>query len=230
MLTKEIVAQALPANLKTAATQELVDTINSAVADPFVAEQVRDNFISYANVLSDGKYKMADYLNAVQYVSYKLMNKTDYDSYCLTFPARHAALLAKGNGKKEISAYVAAYSKGKLVNAILEQSVIPSWVLNQDKYQAAINVQADLMVNAQSEKVRSDAANSLLTHLGKPKETGGFQINIGAQQASGMNELRDLLSNIAEQSLKMIDQGATVKDIAGHRIFEEEAVYVPTTT
>lgn len=222
MLTKDQVEKALPANLKSSVSQQLVDQINNVVADPLIAEQVRDNFISYSNVLSEGKFKMDDYLNAVQYVSYKLMNYSNQESYSRTFPQRYANLVAKGASKKDISAYVAAYNKNILVNKILEQSVIPSWVLNQDKYQDAINVQADLMVNAQSEKVRSDAANSLLTHLAKPKE-GNFQLNIDARESSGMNELRDLLTSIAKKSIEAIDQGISVKEIAGQRIFNNEA-------
>ncbi|MNO13170.1 hypothetical protein D3C76_27980 [compost metagenome] len=222
MLTKEMVAKALPASLKSSVTQQLVDTVNNVVSDPLIAEQVRENFLSYSHVLQDGKYKMEDYLNAVQYVSYKLMNKSNQDAYFLTFPHRHAALVAKGASKKDISAYVAAYNKNQLVNKILEQSLIPSWVLNQDKHQEAINVLADLMINAQSEKVRSDSANSLLTHLSKPKESG-FQLNINAQESSGMNELRDLLKNIAQQSIQNIEQGQPIKEIAGQRIFTQEA-------
>ena len=61
-----------------------------------------------------------------------------------------------------------SYNKNKLVNLILEQSMIPSWVLNQDMYQKALNVQCELMLTANSEKV-SDAANSILTHLKPPQ-------------------------------------------------------------
>lgn len=229
MLTKDQVEKALPANLKSSVSQQLVDQINNVVTDPLIAEQVRENFLSYSNVLSEGKFKMTDYLNAVQYVSYKLMNYTNQEAYFRTFPQRHATLVANGTSKKDISAYVAAYNKNILVNKILEQSVIPSWVLNQDKYQEAINVQADLMVNAMSEKVRCDAANSLLTHLAKPKE-GAFQLNIHAQESSGMDELRSLLTSIAQQSIAAIDQGISVKDIAGQRIFDNETANATATT
>uniref|UniRef100_A0AAU6VZC9 Small terminase subunit n=1 Tax=Pseudomonas phage Arace01 TaxID=3138526 RepID=A0AAU6VZC9_9VIRU len=221
MLTVQEVAKALPANLKTAATQALVDKVNAVVSDPLVAEAVRENFISYTNVLSDGKYKTEDYLNAVIYVSYKLMNYSNQDAYFMTFPQRQAALMARGASKKDISSYVAMYHKGKLVNAILEQTLIPSWVLNAPLYQEAINVQADLMHNSPSDKVRSDAANSLLTHLSKPKE-GNFQINIGLQETSGMNEMRELLRQMASKQLEAIDSGVNTKEIAGQRIYEPE--------
>lgn len=222
MLTVQDVAKALPANLKSAATQQLVDKVNNVINDPLVAEAVRENFISYTGVLTDGKYKTEDYLNAVIYVSFKLMNDTNHDAYCKTFPHRYAALVAKGTSKKDMSSYVAMYHKGKLVQAILEQTLIPSWVLNAPLYQEAINVQADLMHNSMSDKVRSDAANSLLTHLTKPKE-GNFQINMDMRETSGMNEMREMLKAMASKQLDLIDSGVTTKEIAGERIFEAEA-------
>jgi hypothetical protein len=225
MLTKEIVERAVPANLKNAVTQSLVDQVNNAAADPLIAEQIRNNFVSYTGVLKDGKFKTEDYLNAVCYVSYKLMGDTNKDAYFKAFPARYQALLQKGTSEKDISAYVSAYAKGKLVNLIMEQTLVPSWVLNQDFYQRALNVQADLMINAQSEKVRTDAANSILTHLTKPKEAGPL-INIDARETSGMTELKDMLGKLAAQQLSLIQGGVTAKEIAAQRIIDATDVTV----
>ena len=195
-LTVQQVQHALPPSLKSAVTQQMVDNINNAVADPLVAEQIRNNYLSYTSVMKDGKFKTDDYLNAVMYVSYKLMGYSNQDAYFKTFPQRHAALVAKGTTSKDISAYVSAYNKGKLVNLIYEQTLVPSWVLNQDLHQRALNVQADLMVNAQSELVRSNAANSILTHLQKPKESTAL-INLDLRETSCMNELKDTLTKLA---------------------------------
>lgn len=226
-LTVDQVAKALPANLKSAATQSLVDMVNNAVADPLVAEQVRNNFLSYTNVLKEGKFKTEDYLNAVTYVSFKLMGYSNQDAYFRTFPARHQALLAKGTTSKEMSAYVAAYHRGKMVNLIMEQSLVPSWVLNQDLYQKALNTQAELMVSSASDMVRTTAANSILTHLAKPKDQN-FQLNIDVNESSGMNELRDALTRMAVQQQQLIQSGMTTKEVAGQRIIEGEAVNVQT--
>jgi hypothetical protein len=221
MLTREMVERALPANLKSAATQQLTDQINTIVADPLIAEQVRENFISYSGVLKDGKFKTEDYLHAVAYVSFKLMGNSNQDAYFRTFPQRHQALVAKGTTTKDISAYVAAYARGKLVNLILEQSLVPSWVLNQELYQKAINVQADLMMTANSEKVRTDAANSLLTHLTKPKEAGPL-VSIDMRETSGMSDLKIMLTQLAQNQRQAIQDGTSTKDIAAQRIIDIE--------
>ena len=213
MLTLDTVERALPANLKSAATQELVDQINNAVSDPILAEQIRNNFISYTSVLRDGKYRTEDYLKAVMYVSYKLMGDTNKDAYLKTFPDRHQALVARGATDKDISAYVSAYSKGKLVNAVMESTLVPSWVLNQDIHQRAINRLAHLMVHAQSEKVQSDSAAALLTHLGKPKEAGPL-INIDMRPTDGMNEMKEMLQRMAQMQQAALSAGVSAKDIA----------------
>lgn len=223
MLTLDQVQKALPPNLKTSATPGLVDLINNVTTDPIFAEQVRNNFISYTGVLRDGKYKTEDYLNAVTYVSFKLLNHSNQDAYFKTFPQRHANLVAKGTSSKDIAAYVSAYNKGKLVNAIMEQTLVPTWVLNQHLYQEALNVQADLMANSGSDKVRCDAANSILTHLAKPKEAGPL-INIDMRETSGMNELRDALAQMARQQQQLISSGVSSRDVAAQKIMNAEVI------
>ena len=219
-ITKELVARALPGNLKSAATDQLADMINQISADPLIAEQIRENFLSYASVLKEGKFKVEDYLNAVAYCSYKLMGDSNQDAYFKTFPQRYANLVAAGRTPKEISAYVSAYAKGQLVNKIMEQTLVPSWVLNQHMYQAALNTQFKLMTNEDvSPKVRSDAADSLLTHLAKPKEAGPL-INIDMSETSGMNELKDALARMAQQQQTLINAGVSTKEIAAQDIVD----------
>lgn len=218
-LTVLDVSQAVPANLKSAVTQQFVDTINNVVADPELAEQIRNNFVSFASVLRDGKYKMQDYLNAVTYTSFKMMDMSNHDAWCSTFPHRHAALVAAGKDKKHISSHVSMYTKGKLVAAVAEASFIPTWILNRDIQQKAINRLADLMMNAASEKVQAEAASSLLTHLAKPKESGPL-VNIQMLESSGMNEMKEMLETMARQQQELLRNGMTTKDIAGQRIFE----------
>lgn len=220
MLTIDDVSQAVPATLKSSVTQSFVDTINNVVADPEMAQQVRDNFISFASVLRDGKYKMQDYLNAVTYTSFKMQDMSNHDAWCSTFPQRHAALIASGKSKKDISAHVSMYAKGKLVAAVAEASFIPTWILNRDIQQKAINRLADLMMNAQSEKVQAEAASSLLTHLAKPKESGPL-VNINMAETSGMNEMKDMLERLAAQQQALIQGGTSTKEVAGQRIFHQ---------
>lgn len=223
MLSKEIVQKAVPPNLKNSITQEMVDTINTIVSDPILAETVRNNFLSYTGVLQDGKFKIEDYLHAVMYVSYKLMGSSNQEAYIKTFPERYQILVEKGTSNKDIAAYVSAYNKGKLVNLIYEQTLVPSWVLNQHIYQQAINTQYELMTDDEvSAKVRSDAADSLLNHLKKPEAVKG-QISMEMRETSGINELRKALTDMAAAQRHLIENGTEVKDITGSTLIEAEA-------
>lgn len=217
MITVQSLKQALPANTKLTVSQSLVDQLNAVTSDPILAEHIRDNFISYNTVLQDGKYTTDEYLNAITYCTYKVMGLTNKDAYINTFPQRHQQLVARGASAKDISAYVAAYHKGKLVMAILDQAYVPIWLVNQDNYQKAINVQVDLMKNAQSELVRTQAANSILTHLAKPKDAMP-QVAIQINQNTGMNELLDTLAALAEKQVNLIDNGVTAKELAAQKL------------
>lgn len=219
-ITLPALIKILPTNLKSSATQELVDTLNNISTDPEATDIIRENFISYAKILQEGKYKVEDYLNAVKFVSYRLMEHTKQEAYIKTFPNRYARLVAAGTDPKTISSYVAAYSKNKLVNALMEQTLIPFWLINQGLRQEALNTQVELMRNANSEKVRCDAANSVLAHLEKPKEAGPL-INIDMRESKGLQDLRSALSELATAQLTAIKTGTSVVDIASHKLSQE---------
>ncbi|ALA45542.1 hypothetical protein KMC57_gp43 [Achromobacter phage vB_AxyP_19-32_Axy24] len=223
MLTKQEIIQALPPNLKSAVTDQFVDMVNDITQDQQAAEYIRENFITYTMVLKEGRFKTEDYLNAVAYVSYKHMGLSNKEAFFKTFPQRQVALVAKGTSEKDIAAHVAGYHKGKLVNLIMEKSLVPTWVAYQDVYHKAIAVQADLMQNAQSEKVRSDAANSILTHLAKPKEAAAV-VNVDLRENSGMKELVATLTQLAGAQRQAISDGTDAKVISGASLIREKEV------
>lgn len=225
MLTQEDIQAALPTQVKTTVSPELIAMVNNVSQDPEAAKLIRENFVSYTGVLKEGRFKTEDYISAVAYVSFKMMGYNNTEAYQRTFPARYTTLVARGASKKDISAYVAAYNKNKLVNLILEQTLVPMWVLNQDAYQAAINTQVELMTTARSEKVRSDAANSLLTHLKRP-EKHQVELNLGVKETSGMVELRNALVALAEQQRELISSGVSTRDVAHQKLVEGRAVEI----
>jgi hypothetical protein len=222
-LTQDDIKQALPVHLRASVTQQMADTLNTLTTDPLAAENIRANFVGYSTVLKEGKFKTEDYIHAVAYVSYKLMGYSNQDAYARAFPQRYASLLARGSSSKDISAYVSAYHRGKLVNLIMEQSLVPIWVLNQDLAQKAINQLATLMVSANSEKVQADAAIGLLNHLKKPEPKGDFQININPEESNGMKEMREAMSQLARQQRDMIAGGQMKTiDIAASKLINRE--------
>ena len=207
MLTLDQFKLALPDKVKKSINQELIDQINNTLSDPEMFEQYRDNLISYTKVMADGKFKVTQYIDAVRYVSFKLMGCTNIEAYTKTFPDKYQRFVQQGVTAKDIASYVTAYNKSKLVNLIFEQTLIPTHVLNQDLYQRALNVQADLMINAKSEKVRCDAANSLLTQLKAP-EVKKVELDIGVKEDSSIAALRATTLELARQQRLMVESGA----------------------
>lgn len=207
-LTVEQFKVALPDKVKKSVNQELIDQINTTLNDPDMYEAYRDNLLSYTRVMNDGRFKIGDYVNAVKYVSHKLMGASNIEAYTKTFPDKYQRFIQQGVSSKDIASYVTAYNKSKLVNLIFEQTLIPSYVLNQDLYQKALNVQAELMLDTGvSPKVRSDAANSLLTHLKMP-ETQKVELDLNVKEDGSIAALRATTLELARQQRLMVEAGA----------------------
>lgn len=223
MLTLPEVQAAVPANLKITVSQELVDTLNSICTDEEVARTVRENMVSYTQVLREGKFKFEDYLHAVAYVSFQMMGYNNQESYARTFPDRYQALIARGATAKDISAYVAAYHKNKLVNLIQEQCLVPMWILNQSVYQEAINTQVRLMRTSNRDDVVQKAADSLMNHLKKP-ESKGIELNLNLPESTGLQDLKTQLAQLAQTQKELIQSGVQTRTIAQMDIIDAEVV------
>lgn len=216
-LTIEQLQEAVPEEFRLKVTQEWVDELNGLGHDQDTNELIQQNFVSYVTVLKEGKWSMQDYVSAVQYVSFKLMGMSNTASWKQTFPKRYARLVAQGVGDKAISAHVAAYHKNKLVNRLMEQSMVPAWLINQHVYQQAINRQAWLMKNAKSQMVQTTAANSLLNALKRP-EAAKVEIELGVRDDDGLRALKEAMAGMAEKQLSAIQAGVKTKDTVNQRI------------
>lgn len=206
-ITVDQFKQALPEKARKSVNPELLNKINKTLSEPDMYETYRENMLSYASVMADGKFKMANYIDAIKYVSHKLMGKTNLAAFSITFPDKIQRWANQNVESKDVASYVTAYNKSKLVTLITEQSLIPSWILNQDLYQKALNTQAELMATARSEKVRSDAANSILTHLKMP-ETQKVELDIGVKKDSSIDALRDATMKLVKQQKLAIGSGS----------------------
>jgi len=219
MLTLKSVQESLPANHRQNITQYMVNQLNTLSKDPEEARYIRDNFVTFSQVLEEGRYRIGDYVHAIMYVSYKVMGKTNFESYKLTFPDRYSKMINSGKQTKDIASIVTAYNKGQLVVKIMERAIVPTWILNQDNFQTAINTQVSLMTDPSvSDKVRSDAANSILTHLKKPETVHKSELKINIGLNDGMVALEQTLVELSKKQLNLIenDPNVSANDIASH--------------
>lgn len=222
--TLDNIKEALPKNFHSTVSQKLVDNINSIVTDEVFAEMYRDNLITYQSVLGNGKYSVDNYIDAVSYCSFKFMGMTDKDAYYNAFPDRLKRLKDEGKNEKTISSYVHAYAKGKLVQDLLSQAMIPNYFLYQDYFHKAVMTQARLMATATSELVQTQAANSLLNALKQP-DVSKMQISatISTDSISAIDALTKATMDLVAQQKSSISNGSSsAKTIAEAKIVEGE--------
>lgn len=212
-LTVEQFKAALPADMKKSVNPMLIMKINNVLDSPEEWDQYKENLLSYVSVLQMGKFKMEQYIHAVRYVGFKVMGCTNKDAHSKTFPDKHLNWVATGVSSKDVASYTTAYNKSKLVNLIFEQTMIPTHILNAPLFQKALNVQAEIMMDADvSPKVRSDAANSLLTHLKAP-EVKKVELDIGPAASSVIDDYQVMMSKMVDKQLELMEAGGDVKDI-----------------
>jgi len=213
-ITKEMLAGAVPdKRFRKHITDEIVELVNSE-PESEIRRVYRDNVLSYASVLTKGKYSLAAYVNAVKYVSLKMMGDKSSTAYSKVFPDRYQNLVATGTSASQIASFADNYGKNALVVKILEQTMVPTHILNAGIYQSAINTQADLMVNAKSEMVRQKAAESLMTNLKAP-ESSKLEVEV-AYSNDVVEDLRATTRALAQQQMKMIMNGQMSAQEAAH--------------
>jgi hypothetical protein len=218
ILTYEELAKVLTPRLAKSIPQSAIANINAMLADSDMAEAYKENLISYQSVLSEGKFKITSYIDAVKYVSHKLRGLTNKDAYFATFPNKQLDWDNRGVSDKDQSSYISIYHNSKLVSKILEQSIVPSWVLNQDLFQRALKKQVDLMDTAKSEMVKHLAAKTILDTLKRPEATE-LKIDIGTKETSIMKGIKDSVEElVAMQRQKIIDGTITAEDAAEQMI------------
>ena len=221
MLQLEAVKKLVPKAQRTMITQDFLDKIEASVTNSEVAEQFKENFVTYLNVLSKGKYKMDDYISAVKYVSYKLLGYSNIKAYAATFPDRYQRL--KDEGQQQIEAFVSMYARGKLVNQIFEQTMVPTYVLNAPLYQEALN---ELAMMIKDPDVRGmtkvKACEAILQHTKQPEVVKG-ELTIGIEQSDTINDLREIVENLADTHKVLLERkGMTLKQIAETNIIDAE--------
>lgn len=199
--------EALPPAVRKSVTPEMVTRIMTLLNDPDMHESYREGLLSYTKVMQEGKFKLSSYIDAVKYVSHRLMGKTMKDAYTATFPDKIQDWTMRGVELKDQASYITAYNKTKLVNLIMEQTLVPVHVLNQDLYQKALKVQVELMQGAKSEMVRMQAANSVLTQL-KPPETQKLSLEVSTQESSAIADLRKATQELVAQQRLQVQSGA----------------------
>jgi hypothetical protein len=206
------------------ASEELLTTLNTLEVDG--ADLVRENWLTHANILREGTYSMEQYMNAIKYVSLKQMGHTNAQAYSIALADRYQALVAAGHDEKRISSHIAAFHKGALVQKLLAQSTIPLYMLYQDEAHKAITKLASVMTNPDASfRTQVEAADKLLGHI-KRTEAAKIELSVTQAQTDGMNELQNMMRDLAARQLAAIAAGGNVQQVANLPVKQREPVLI----
>lgn len=223
-VTPEEIKRIYPVKVNPTVLQRASDIINASVQDMdyVLAKEFRDNVFGFIDIIKESKHRVAfeDYVNACKFVTFKMAGNTDIRAYALTFPDRVRRMEREKVPNSHLYQYANLYAKNKTVVEVMTKVMIPTHVLYQDIFHKAVKTQAELMQTAKSEKVRADAANSLMTHLKTPEiKKAELQVNVGSTGA--IDQLSEALANLSGKQSEMLSQGKySLQDIREATIIE----------
>jgi hypothetical protein len=180
-------------------TQELIKKITDK--GYLTSEDIESRIVDTSHILNSGKWKVTDYMKAVEFTSYRLAGDSQVEAYRKTFPERCST--KKNN---TILASASIYNSGKLVQHLIGMAQIPLHLLYMRERHAAIRRLAGLIETSMSERIQMEASDKLLTHIKGPEEFK-FELDLGIGANDTIAELTDSLNSIAAMAKKKLDDG-----------------------
>lgn len=218
------VKEIYPIKISKKALEHGTDLINQAILGigEGLEEFLKSNIVGLLDVMKDNKTNsIEDYINAVKFVTYKQAGDTNVRAYAKTFPDKIKRMEVENIPNSYLHSYAGSYSKSKMVVKIQAMMMIPSHIMYQDIFHQAIQTQASIMLDDSiSPKVRSDAANSLMTHLKQP-EIKQAELKIDTGSSGAISQLAEALNNLSGKQSQMLTSGNySLKDIREATIIE----------
>ena len=122
---------------------------------------------------------------------------------------------------KDINSMVSAYNKSKLVSKLFESMMIPTYIINQEVFQQAINVQREIMLDPTVKPlVRSQAAKALMDTL-KPPEVKQMELSVAVKETDTVTELRKATTELAKAQLEALRKGGNIESILNSHIVQD---------
>lgn len=224
LLTVEGLQKIYPRKVNRETLEECVKIMNESITDmdSVMREHYRDNLVGVIDVIKEGeRIKFADYVKAVKFCSFKMAGYTDTRAYSLTFPERIERMVREGISNANLYVYANSYAKNKVVVEIMAKLLVPTHIMYQDYFHMAVKTQVEIMTDDTiSPKVRSDAANSLMTHLKQP-EIKQAELKISTNDNGAIGSLTEALNNLSNAQKQALSSGSIkLKDISEAEIIE----------
>lgn len=227
LFTLEALRRIYPKRLNEESLEKTLEIINTAVSnmDSVLKEHYRDNLVNVIDVLKGSRQGISfeDYVNAVKFCTHKMAGESSTRAYALTFPDRVIRLEKEGIPVGHLHSYASGYARNRVVVEVLAKMQVPDHILYQDYFHLAVKTQVEIMTDdSVSPKVRSDAANSLMTHLKQP-EVKKAELSISTSDTGVIGSLADALNALSGKQRQMLSEGKmSVRNISEAVIIEVE--------
>ena len=220
-LTLEFVKDAVPKKCKSAVTQEFVDSLNKAMHSSAEGEIFVENFITYTGVINEGRFGLTEYLDAVKFVSCKLLGYTNVDAYKKVFPERWMRMERDGIKKKED--FAQKYNGNLLVNKIYQQTIVPTWVLNAPLHQKALTELGRMIDDPSVRGMTKVKACEAILNATKQPEVVKNEVQISLGQTDTIAELRSVTAKLADTLKQGLENGQkSLRSVAEERIVDAD--------
>jgi hypothetical protein len=220
-ISYEELKQRLPMSQGRLLTTKVVDMINDInSSEDFHKDQFIENMISYSSVLTSGRYKVEDYLKAVEFLSYKACGHTQLMAYEKTFREEIMIKMKTTSRSHDYTSAASNYAKGKLVTSIMAQAQIPlNLFFAQEKFKL-VGVLLDLAYTSKNERIRMESADKALSQLQDPTDNK-IEIDVNIKGDSAVRSLEEKMNQMAILAKENIEKGvSSLKQLADSKTEE----------
>ena len=223
MITLEELQAMMPRKKKKNITQTLVDMINAIEDKTGFEGEFTKKVVGYSNVLESGRYKLTDYVNAVEFVTYYLNGDGQAEAYMKTFPEKVKKRLMEGKSAYATGA-PAMYYSGQLVQSLMAQAQLGVRVRHYDKIDRMVETLFGLAISPDStDRIKMESADKLLNHLKEPEESK-VEIEIGIKKDQSGEALEAKMLEVAMMQKEAFEKGIDLVTLQKININEEEEV------
>ena len=202
----------MPAKKQKFMNQELVDMINDAEHRGDFEGEFEKKVVSYSSILTQGRYKTSDYINAVEFVTYYLSGDEQAEAYVKTFPEKVKRRVLEGKSSYATGAPSMYYS-GQLVQAIMAQAQMNVRMRHYNKIDFAVETLFELATSrTASDRIRMESADKLLTQLKEPEESK-VELEMTVKKDESGQALEKKLIEVATMQQEAFKNGANLMDL-----------------
>jgi len=179
-----------------------------------------DSIIGFEDIMRGNSNSTEQYIKAIQFASYVGLGMSQTEAYSKCFPDR--AMKKISQGEQVLSSASSTYANGKLVKDITQRMYLHNNLLFLDKEFKARKKLFEIGMSGDS-KTNVEALKVFLDNQYREKDKSGFNMQVNFNDNSGVTNLNDALTKLAERQSTMIERDMiTLKEVAESKIVDKE--------